>query len=277
MDLVRAQTDNPGMAANPSRHAGALLRQWRALRRMSQLDLALTTEISPRHLSCVETGKARPSRETIDRLAESLEIPLRERNALLVAAGFAPVYRESKLSSLDMKPVRQAVECIVQQQEPYPALVMNRYWDVLIANDASMRVLGTLMGRPSAHSNIIRQVFDPADVRSIIMNWEEVAGELIRHLHDEIASQPNDLQAKALLNEALAFPGVPAYWRSRKLDALPQPLLTTIFGNERVELRFFSTVTTFGTPRDITLDELRIECLFPADESTAAFCQELRV
>lgn len=260
----------------PPVHVGALLREWRAARRLSQLDLALGAGMSSRHLSCVETGKAQPSREAIARLADTLQMPLRARNALLMAAGYAPRYPETALARPELAQMRQAIECILGQQEPYPAMLLNRHWDVLMTNPASRRVNRHVMkGRSSPHRNMLRQMFDPDDLRSAIVNWEEVAGNLIHHLHSEVAGAPSDQVARALLDEVLAYPGVPARWRLRELDAAPLPLQTTVLRGDGRTLRFFSTITTFGTPRDVTLDELHIECCFPMDEETAQLCREL--
>jgi transcriptional regulator with XRE-family HTH domain len=252
-----------------------LLREWRAARRLSQLDLALEVGASTRHLSCVETGKAQPSRDMVARLADALDLPLRDRNGLLIAAGYAPEYRESALASPEMAPVRRAIEFILEHQEPFPAFVMNRHWDVLMTNQALMRLIGLVKGDTRVHPNIMRQVFDPEDMRPFIANWEEVAGELIRHLHDEVAAAPADTTARALLDEVLAYPDIPAQWRTRVPGATPLPLLTTVFARGELKLPFFSTLTTFGTPRDVTLDELRIECMFPANEATAEQCRAL--
>jgi transcriptional regulator with XRE-family HTH domain len=273
MDHIDAYSPS---SSTPAAHVGALLREWRAARRLSQLDLALDAGLSTRHLSCVETGKAQPSRDTITRLADALEMPLRERNALLVAAGFAPKYPETALATPEMTQVRRAIEFILVQQEPYPAFVLNRHWDVLMANSAAARVNGFVMrGRASAHTNMIRQIFDPNDLRPAVENWEEVAGDLIRHLHDEVAATPTDVTARALLDEVLGYPGVPTRWRTRELGAAPSPLLTTVLRRDDHELRFFSTITTFGTPRDVTIDELHIECCFPVDDATAELCRTL--
>jgi transcriptional regulator with XRE-family HTH domain len=259
----------------PSRRVGALLREWRTVRRLSQLDLALAAEVSTRHLSCVETGKAQPSQDMVTRLADTLEMPLRERNALLMAAGYAPQYPETALATPALAHVRRATEFIIGQQEPYPAFVLNRHWDIQMANASAMRVTGFLLGGGAEHSNMIRHFFDPEGLRSVVVNWEEVAGDLIRHLHSDVAAAPSDETARSLLDEALSYPGVPHRWRWREPGAAPSPLLTTVFRRDDVELRFFSTFTTFGTPRDVTVDELRIECCFPDDEFTAAFCQRL--
>ncbi len=259
----------------PSAHIGVLLREWRSTRRMSQLDLALEANVSARHLSYMETGKAQPSRDMVMRLAEVLDVPLRERNSMLVAAGYAPTYRESPLSMEALAPVRRALEFILDHQNPCPAFVMNRYWDVQMTNAAMLSIFGQLKEGGPKHTNILRQVFDPQDMRPLVANWEEVAGDLIRHLHAEIAASPSDSRLRALLDEVLSYPDVPAAWRTREPDMNPLPLLTTAFRSQDIELRFFSTLTTFGTTRDVTLDELRIECMFPVDEETARRCREL--
>lgn len=275
VDMNRIDPRSPPAPA-PTHHVGTLLREWRAARRLSQLDLALEAGVSARHLSYVETGKAQPSRDMVTRLADVLEMPLRERNALLMAAGYAPRYPETPLGTPELAQACRAIELILGQQEPYPAFLLDRHWDVLMANRAAARVRSFLLGgRASAHQNMLRQFFDPNDLRAAVANWEEVAGDLIRHLHDEVTAAPTDAKARGLLNEVLSFPAVPARWRRRELGATPPPLLTVVFRRDEHELRFFSTITTFGTPRDVTLDELRIECAFPADEPTVEICRTL--
>jgi transcriptional regulator with XRE-family HTH domain len=268
-------TDTLAPPAAAASHVGTLVREWRTTRRLSQLELALEANVSPRHLSCVETGKAQPSRDMIARLADALGMPLRERNALLVAAGFAPRYRETELTSPEMAPIRRAIEFILQHQEPYPAVVMNRHWDILLMNDSVRRILERLRPGGPRHVNMLRQIFDPEDIRSVLRNWEELAIDILRHMHNQVAMAPSDTKARELLDEILAYPGVPAEWRTRELGSTPQPLLNTVFGKNDLELRFFSTITTFGTPHDVTLDELRIECSFPADDKTAEFCRKM--
>jgi transcriptional regulator with XRE-family HTH domain len=265
---VPATAEHP-LAEHP---LGDLLRQWRGARRMSQMDLALEAGISTRHLSYVETGKARPSRELVALLAGVLDLPMRDRNALLVVAGYAPGYRETPLSDPQMALMRRAIDCILGQHEPYPAFVVNRHWDVVMASQGLARVFGWLRDGAQPHGNIMRQVFDPADMRPFVENWEEVAGDLIRHLLHEAAT---DTASRALLDEILAYPDVPARWERRELGAAPLPVMTVTFRKAEQRLTFFSTLTTFGTSRDITLEELRVECMFPADDETAAFCKAL--
>jgi transcriptional regulator with XRE-family HTH domain len=252
---------------------GALLREWRTLRRLSQLELSLQSGVSARHLSYVETGKSQPSRDMIERLADTLQMPLRERNALLIAAGYAPRYPERALTTPDLALVRDAIDLILKHQEPYPAYVFNRYLDVVMLNGAAVRFFDFLCGGVR-HTNVLHQVFDPNDVRPYIANWEEVASGLIKHLQRVIASTPSDAKARELLDAALAYPDVPTQWRGRELGAAP-PLLSVEFRKDGQSLSFFSTVATFGTPREVTLEELHIECDFPADAATAQFCREL--
>ena len=255
---------------------GVLLREWRTARRMSQLTLAMEAGLSARHLSYVETGKARASRETVCRLADALGMPLRERNRLLMAGGHAPEYPETALDMPGLDRVRHAVELIIRHQEPYPAFVLDRLWNVVMANQAAARVNRLLMeGRESPHRNLLHQVFDPDDFRRVIVNWPEFAEKFIRHAHEQLASFPADASLQRIVAEALHYPGVPDHWRRRDPIRGPAPVLAVMFRSLRGELRFFETITTFSMPRDLTLDELRIECAFPADDHTAAVCADL--
>jgi transcriptional regulator with XRE-family HTH domain len=258
----------------PRGEVGTLLREWRKVRRLSQLDLALQMDVSARHVSRVESGRAQPSRHMVTRLADALGMPLRERNALLAAAGYAREYPERGLDAPEMAEVRRAIDLLVAHHEPYPAFVMNRRWDLLLASRGAARLAEHLIGG-SRHDNMVLQFCDPEDFRAVVVNWEEVAGDLIRHLHDEIAARPADAETRSLLQRALAFPGMPSRWATRDPGGAPPPVLTVEFQKHGRSLRFFSTITTFGTPRDVTLDELRIECAFPADEVTAEACQAL--
>ena len=254
---------------------GALVRHWRTARHLSQLDLALDAGVSSRHLSYIETGRSQPSREMVLRLADTLDIPLRARNALLVAAGYAPLYFETGLAAPEMAQLRSAIELILHHQEPYPAFVLDRHWNIQMANQAATRCTRFLLGAEPNESNMIRLILHPDGLRPVLLNWEETAGDLIRHLRAHIAASPSDERAAALLAEVLAYPGVPPALGSREVGMPTTPLLTTVFRKDDVELRFFSTITTFGTPRDVTLEELHIECSFPSDELTASTCRRL--
>ncbi|MGY4395119.1 transcriptional regulator with XRE-family HTH domain [Sphingomonas sp. UYAg733] len=255
---------------------GVLLREWRRARRMSQIDMAFECGMSARHLGFVETGKAKPSREAVGRFADALLVPLRERNAMLLAAGFAPQFGEMDLAVPALDRMREAVDLILRHQNPYPAFVLNRQFDVLGANDAAMNVNRFVMqGRESRHSNLLRQIFDPEEFRPVIANWVEVATGFLRRLHDHIATVPGDDQAQRLLTELLAYPGVPQQWRFRSVGVEAEPVLTLDFRSPAGPLRFFETITTFAAPLDITLDELRIDCAFPIDDATALLCAKL--
>ena len=255
---------------------GQLLREWRAARRMSQLDLAMECGMSARHLGFVELGKAEPSRDAIGRFADALALSLRERNALLLAAGYAPQYAESDLTSPGLDRMRQAVDLILRHQNPYPAFVLNRNFDVLNTNESAARVGAFICGgRPPLHTNLLHQVFDPQDLRPFIDNWGEVAGWFLRRLQDELAAAPGNAGMRRLLDEVLAYPDIPHAWRRRPLGSDVLPVLTIDFRSPAGRLRFFETITTFAAPLSVTLDELRIDCTFPADEHTAAVCAEL--
>lgn len=248
---------------------GGLLRQWRQRRRLSQLELAVTAEVSTRHLSFVENGRARPSRELVIHLAEHLEVPLRERNALLLAAGYAPVYRETPLDVAEMGPVREALSKILDGHEPYPALVVDRRWDVVLANRRATALLtgGVAPGLLEPRPNALRVSLHPGGLAPRIENFEEWAGHLLDRLDREVAAS-GAADLAELAEELRRYPGVPSRPRPGGVaDRLFVPLVLT-HGGQR--LRFFSTVAIFGTALDVTVAELAIESFFPADGPTAA-------
>jgi len=258
---------------------GPLLRQWRARRRMSQLDLAAEAEISSRHLSFIETGRAGPSREMVRLLAQVLDVPLRDRNALLTAAGYAPIYRETRLEAPAMAQARRALDFILRQQEPYPALVLDRHWNVLDVNEGSARVQQAFLDSAAVAElgppNAMRLMFHPRAFRPYIVNWEATAASLIQWLHRDALSGFADTATRALLQELLSYPDVPRHWRTLDLEASTAPFLPIEFSKDELSLRYFTTLTSLGTPHDITLQELRIECFFPADEATEAASRRL--
>ena len=257
---------------------GALLRQWRSLRRLSQLALATQAQLSSRHLSFLETGRAQPSREMVQRLAHVLDVPLGGHNALLVAAGYAPIYGERELSAPDLEHLRRALEFILRQQEPYPAIVMDGRWDIVMRNEASQRIFGlfrppTKEGREQA-LNGMRTVFHPQGIRQFLLNWEELAGPLIQMLHRDAASGTN-ATAASLRDELLAYPGVPAPWKLADPYTPVPPLLTMRLKRDDVSFTFFSTLTALATPRDVMLQQLRIESFYPADAVTEEAARRL--
>ena len=257
---------------------GPLLRQWRERRRMSQLTLALEAEISSRHLSFMETGRSRPSREMVLLLAEVLDVPPRSRNDLLAAAGYAPIYRESPLDAPEMAQFRRALDFILRQQEPFPAIVLDRYWHILLGNEGTGRFMGLFMKAAEIESlgppNAMRLIFHAQALRPHIVNWEATAAALIQWLHRDLLRSA-DPGTQLLLDELLSYPGVPRNWRTLDLDAPTAPFLAIEMQKGETHLRFFTTLTTLGTPYDITLHELRIESFFPADEATEAALRRL--
>jgi transcriptional regulator with XRE-family HTH domain len=250
------------------RPVGELLRQWREHRRLSQLSLALDAEISTRHLSFVETGRSVPSREMVLRLAEQLEVPLRERNSLLLAAGYAPVYAESGLDSAPMAPVRAAIRQLLTAHEPYPALVVDRAWSLVEAN-ASM-ALFTADVRPDLlepPAIVLRVALHPEGLAPRIANLGEWRAHLLGRLRGQIASTA-DAELVALYDELRAYPCD----QPEPEVELPGPgdvVVPLRIRHGDTELAFFSTVATFGTPLDVTVSELMIEAFYPADEQTA--------
>ena len=253
----------------PNMTVGALLRRWRVHRRLSQLDLALDADISTRHLSCVETGRAQPSREMVLRLAETLQVPLRERNALLLAAGYAPVYGHTHLDTPEAGAAGRAVELLMAGLEPYPVLVVDRYWNTLRMNNGAKRFLGFFPGCDCVTPhNGVRLIFDPQGLRPFVENWESVASRIIQRVHREAGANPWDERMKCFLEELLSYPDVPSRWRMLDLGDSPAPFMTINYRWKNSTLRLFSALTTFGTALDIALQELRIETFFPADEAT---------
>jgi transcriptional regulator with XRE-family HTH domain len=251
---------------------GLLLKEWRRIRRKSQLTVAIEAAISPRHLSFVESGRSSPSREMVLILAETLEVPLRERNALLGAAGFAPVYPEAALDSADLARVSQALSRLLEHQEPFPAVLLDRRWNVLQTNRAAPRLFGLFVDVASLPQprNLLRTMFDPAGLRPWIGNWDEVARTLVPRVYQEAVAGVPDPRVLALLEELRAFPGSP----EPDLDGGELPFHPVEFRKEGLRLRFFSMVTTVGAPRDVTAQELRIEGFFPVDEATERFARE---
>lgn len=259
-----------------------LLKSWREARKCSQLDLALASRISQRHVSFMESGRARPSRDMVLQLSEALEIPLRERNTLLTAAGFAAIYRETDLQAPAMKPVREALQLLLDHHEPNPVSVVDRCWNVLMINRAMLRVF-SLAGDPTqlwqrvcgkGPHNVLKMTFHPDGFRPYIANFDEAAPVLLaRTRREAVASGSEPLQR--LLDEILAYPGIPDAWRAPSFDAPPPPVLPLELARGELRLKLFSMISTFGTPQDITTDELRVESFFPADAATAQLLRTL--
>jgi transcriptional regulator with XRE-family HTH domain len=256
---------------------GKLIQYWRNLRRKSQLDLSLDAEISQRHLSFLESGRSQPSREMLLLLAEALEIPSRERNNLLNAAGFAPIYRESDWNDPEIAPARKAMDLILKNQEPFPAVVMDRHWNIVMTNRSAPKFFGLFVDLETnpAAGNVLRMMFHPDGLRPFVANWETVAKGLIQRIFRESVGGFTDAETQKLLNEILAYPDVPRNWKALDLQTATLPLIPIEFRKNNLAFNFFSAVTTLGTPQDITLQEARIECFFPADENTANFARKI--
>jgi len=256
------------MTVRKPSQVGHLLRYWRNARKLSQLDVALAAEVSARHLSFVETGRARPSKDMILRLSEVLDVPFRERNGLLSAGGFAPHYRETALDDEAMAPVRKAIDFILDHHHPYPAVAMDRSFTVLKLNVAAICVMGHFVAEPLAPPfNTMRALFDDRGFRPFIVNWDQVASAMIQRLHrDSIAG--GDESDRRLLTELLAVDGVPQDWRAPDLESPLDILLPISLRRDGIELSLFSTIATLGTPQDVTAQELHIETFFPADDAS---------
>ena len=261
--------------ATAEQPVGTLLREWRQRRRLSQLDLALGADISTRHLSFVETGRSTPSRDMVLRLAERLDVPLRERNVLLLAAGYAPAFAERPLQDPALSGARQAVEALLAAHEPWPALAVDRHWTLLASNRAVMPLLaGVASSLLAPPLNVLRLSLHPEGLAPRIANLAEWRGHVFARLARQVGLTA-DVELHALLRELRDYPAPapldPAPARSGELSVVVPLRLTTEAGL----LSFISTTTVFGTPVEVTLSELALETFFPADEATASVLRRL--
>lgn len=273
-----------------------MLKKWRALRSFSQLDLSLASNVSQRHISFLESGRAKPSRAMVLELGRVLEVPLRQQNLMLTAAGFAPIHAETDLSAPEMTAVRQAIAFMLEKQEPYPAFALDCYWNLLLSNDAAQRLLNIFIEPEILESkfcqegkiNLMRSIFHPQGLRPFVVNWDECALPLLRRVHREAIATGYSFQGEssdsaignekslALLKEITSYPDIPEIYPTFERTAPDRLLLAIHFAKNSLEFKFFSTIATLGTAYDITLQELRVECLFPADEATARNWQQLK-
>ncbi|WP_272497855.1 helix-turn-helix domain-containing protein [Actinomadura terrae] len=260
------------MTLGDARPIGDQLRAWRQRRRLSQLELASEADVSTRHLSFVETGRSAPSREMVLRLAEHLDVPLRDRNLLLVAAGYAPVFAETPIEEPRMDSVRAALKQVLRGHEPYPAVVVDRFWNLIDANEAA----GLFMEGASPELlepplNVLRLSMHPDGFAKHILNLAEWRAHMIDRVRRHVALTA-DAALERLYRELRSFPGDVG-------EAMAPPAGNEVFVPLRVrkdgqELSFFGTIATFGTPVDVTLAELAIESFYPADERTTAYLRE---
>lgn len=263
--------------ATTSLSVGDLLRSWRQRRRLSQLHLAVDAEISQRHLSFVESGRSQPSRDMLLRLAESLAIPLRERNLLLTAAGFAPMYPERSLDSPEFAVARDVVAQLLKAHEPNPALAVDRHWHLLMANDALLRLTGDVSPELlTPPVNVLRLSLHPAGMASNIVNFAEWRDHILSRLNQQIAATADGTLAD-LYEELKAYPvpdNAPAA-QSSTVQQYAGIAIPLVFASPLGRLRFLSTTTIFGTPVDISLSEMAIESFFPMDQQTAEIMRQL--
>jgi transcriptional regulator with XRE-family HTH domain len=255
---------------------GSLLKQWRGARGRSQLDVSVDTGISQRQISFIESGRSVPSRATLMGIAQALDIPLRERNVLLLAAGYAPLYSDAAWNSDEMKTVGKALQRMLTQHEPYPAIVMDRYWNVLLTNEAAPRFFNCfidLSTRPTPR-NMLHLMFDPAGMRPYIANWAPLAEALIQRVYREATGHIADPKTHELVKDLLAYPQVQPNWRTPEMPS-PLPMIPMSFIKNDSIMNYFSLVTTVGAPQIIAAQELRVECLYPVDDETEALHAKL--
>jgi transcriptional regulator with XRE-family HTH domain len=274
--MTSVPTGSPAPTAAPSeRGVGPLLRAWRERRRVSQLELALRADSSARHISFIETGRSRPSEEMVLRLAEHLDVPVRDRNALLLAAGYAPHYPETPLDSPALDSLRQGMERLIQCYEPYPALVVDSVYDVVAANRGLLMFLdGVPEFLLEPPLNAMRLTLHPAGLAPRIRNLPEWRGHLLAQMEREIALH-RSARLRALYEEVAAYPVPEREPDGEPPEPVPYFALPLRIEHEGRTLSFVSSISTFNTPMDVTVAELAIETLLPADPATVKYLQSL--
>lgn len=253
----------------------ALLRYWRQQRGMSQLDLGLTSEVSARHISFLESGRSQPSIEMVALLAETLDVPLRDRNDMLRGAGFTAQYPEPDVDELLAGPLGLAIDTMLAHHEPYPMMVFDRLYNVMRVNNGGALFLSLAGAAEPVGTNIMSMLFDDIP-RALIVNWESVAGEILRRLQREVLHRPNDEELSQLVADLIDQPGVPEDWRVPDLLAANDPMIALeVRLDQSTHLSFLATITAFNAPSNVTLDELRIESYLPMDDATRTFFDSL--
>lgn len=261
----------------------SMCREWRRYRQLSQLDLALAADVSQRHVSWLETGRSQPSREMVIRLSDAMNIPFRERNRLLKSAGFTASYNESSLDDPIMAPIMNALNHILHNHEPLPAVVVDRFWNVKKRNQAANMLLALgdtesllpEITNDQGEINLAQLTLHPQGLRRFITNWEEAAPSFIQRLKEEASSSCDkqiQTQFARIIEMAGDIPTIPADQdQSSQSPEQLLPILPLNLDIDGLQLSFFSVISTFGTPQDITTDEVRIEAFYPADDATQAF------
>ena len=255
---------------SPQASFAASLRRWRRHRGLSQLDLAAATEISQRHLSFMELSRASPSRDMVMRLAAALDVPLRQHNALLISAGFAPVWRQTDLAAPELREISSALDYMLAQQEPFPAVAVDRHWNLLRSNSGAVRLIEFLVGplAPGTAVNLADALVSPGVLRPYLVNWADVVRYFVRSVEADAAADGTP-ETAALHERLLGYDGVRTAIYATPAELATTPVLPMHFRKGNTNLRLFTTIATLGTPQDITLQELRVECFFPMDDETA--------
>ena len=245
------------------------LRWWRQHRGWAQLELAGRAEISQRHLSFLESGRSSPSHDMVLRLATALDLPMRQQNALLLAAGFAPMWRESAIDAPELAGVQRALDFMLAQQEPFPAVAVDRHWNLLKANEGMARLVAFLLGPlpPDTDVNLADALVAPDVLRPFLVNWDDVVSYFIRSVEADATADGTD-ETTALLDRLLAYPDVSTVLGTSTTEVDTAPVLPMHFSKDDVSLQLFTTIATLGTPQDVTVQELRIESFFPMDDET---------
>lgn len=256
---------------------GRLLKQWRMSRRLSQLALAEKACVSARHLCHLETGRAQPSRVMVQQLGDALGLPLAEQNALHISAGFVPPFQHGDLGARGLERVRQALDFMLQQHNPFPALVVDGRWDICLRNDTTERLFAPFRARydmsPQIRRNAQHVVFHPKGLRPFIRNWREFAGHMLRLLEAEAVQ--GSRHAAALCHELRAYPQADDVWQHVQEFSGHQPLVTLQLELDGRSIELFSAFTRFAMPRDVALQELKIETLYAADAATETYLRQL--
>ncbi len=257
---------SPERASHP---LGDLLRTWRARRGRSQLELSLDMGISQRHISFIESGRSSPSRGLLLGIARALDIPLRDRNALLLSAGYAPIYPEPAWDAAEMRSIHRALERMLRQHDPFPAIVMDRHWNVLMRNETAPRFFGRFfdLAARGRQRNLLHLMFDPAAMRPFVANWSQVAQSLFERIGREAVGGVIDEKMQALMAELKAYPDVPFDLEPARPSSA-SPVIPIVLALDGQQLSYFSMVSTVGTPQTVAAQELRVECMFPADDAT---------
>jgi len=254
---------------------GDLIRFWRKSRRLSQLELSFAANISSKHVSFLETGRAKPSREMIIVLSNAMDIPLSERNVLLSLAGYSEAYSRMQIEQPEMKSVRFALTSILEKHEPYPAVVLDWEWNIVMANQTHLKLTQLVAAQQPnfpQSSNILELLFDPNGFRPFVENWEEVAYVMFQRIQRERMSHSD--RHSNLLDRLMEYPDIPSQWLAHNFDNQLQPMIHLVLSLGDIKLKLFSTLASFGTAVDITMQELIIEQYFPVDDSTKMFFEK---